>query len=317
MKPINIRACRGIKLLTLVMLVAGVTAQVVAQSKSPAKSSRPHASSKAKPVKPLEKTLLWEISGKALKQPSYLFGTMHVLCPDDAKISEGLKKAMDASQQIVFEIDMDDMQQMMNSVRYLRMNDGVKVSDLLTEEEYARVKKYFDEHRTSLPFAMLNRFKPYLISGMISEGIMNCEKTNGMEQQIMAAAGEKNILGLETIEFQSSIFDSIPYRKQAKDLVEYVDSIEHYRKITMDMVEVYREQDLEKMEKLVQESDPGMQQYMDLMLYNRNRNWINKMQRFMYDTPTLFAVGAGHLPGDQGVIALLKKEGYTVKPLKN
>jgi uncharacterized protein len=306
-----------LKLLTLVILVLGASIPSQGQNKPTPKSSKKTAATKPRPAKGLEKTLLWEISGKALKKPSYLFGTMHVLCPEDAKISDGLKQSINASEQIVFEIDMDDMQQMMSSIKFLRMNDGIKVSDLLTEEEYARVKKYFDENKTTLPFNMLNRFKPYLISGMISEGMMNCEKTNGMEQQIMGEAGDREIFGLETIEFQSSIFDSIPYKKQARDLVQYVDSIEHYRKITMDMVEVYRSQDLEKMQKLVEESDPGMSQYMDLMLYARNRNWIDKMQSFMYEKPTLFAVGAGHLPGSQGVIELLKKAGYKVRPLVN
>ncbi len=307
----------SIKLLILVILATAAGEGIMAQSGKPQKTNKKTEARKPASGKGFEKTLLWEISGHGLKQPSYLFGTMHILCPEDAKISDGLQAAINSSEQIVFEIDMDDMQQMMNSVRFLRMTDGKKVSDLLTTEEYDRVKKFFAENKTKLPLTMLNRFKPYLISGMISEAMMGCEKTNGMEQQIMGAARDKEILGLETIEFQGSIFDSIPYEKQAKDLVQYVDSIDQYKKVTQQMVDVYREQDLNKMLKLVVESDPSMEQYMDLMLYGRNRKWITKMQSMMYDKSTLFAVGAGHLPGDQGVIELLRKAGYSVKPLVN
>jgi uncharacterized protein YbaP (TraB family) len=68
----------------------------------------------------------------------------------------------------------------------------------------------------------------------------------------------------------------------------------------------------------MQQSDAGMSEYMDLMLYDRNRRWVKQMPDIMRPAGnTLFAVGAGHLPGDQGVISLLKKAGFTVKPLKN
>ena len=83
------------------------------------------------------------------------------------------------------------------------------------------------------------------------------------------------------------------------------------------MVNVYREQDLEKMDELMKKSDPGMESYMDLLLYNRNRRWVTIMPDSMKEGSVLFAVGAGHLPGEDGVIKLLQKKGYTVKPLDN
>ena len=79
---------------------------------------------------------------------------------------------------------------------------------------------------------------------------------------------------METTEFQASIFDSIPYEKQAKDLVNYIDSIDNYKQVTMEMVEVYREQNLDRMDSLMHKSDPGMDEYMDLLLYGRNRHWV-------------------------------------------
>ena len=272
-----------------------------------------------KKTSPSDKTLLWKVSGMNLPQPSYLFGTMHILCSDDAQVSEGLQQAIGESDRVVFEIDLDDSQEMMGAIRYLRMNDGMKLSDLLSAAEYERVKQYLQENSFPIPLVMMNRFKPYFISSLVGEKMMNCEKTNGMEQQIMAVAQEKDkeIFGLETIEFQSSIFDSIPYEKQARDLLQYIDSIDSYRKVTQEMLEIYRLQDLERMEQLILKSDPGMEQYMDLMLYNRNKKWISSMQSHMLEKPTLFAVGAGHLPGEQGVIELLRKKGYKVNPVKN
>ena len=86
-----------------------------------------------------DNTLLWEITGKGLDSPSYLFGTMHILCANDAKLSANMKQVIKDCNQVYFEIDMDDMQEVMGAVKYLRMNDGAKISDLLTEEEFEPV----------------------------------------------------------------------------------------------------------------------------------------------------------------------------------
>lgn len=296
------------------------------QTKKPATvktmGAKPSAAKPKGPVKPVgEHTLLWEITGNGLQKPSYLFGTMHILCDQDATLSPNLKKAIKDVQVIYFELDMDDMNELLGAVKYLRMNDGQKLSDLLTKEEYDRVDNYFKQHKMPMPLSYMNRFKPYFISSLIGEQVMTCdsEKKNGMEQQIMKESRqyEKEIKGLETAEFQAGLFDSIPYDKQAKDLVTYIDSVDSYKQVTMEMVDVYRKQDLQLMDSLMQKSDPGMEQYMDLLLYGRNRRWVANMPGIMGPRSTLFAVGAGHLGGEQGVINLLKKKGYTVKPLKN
>lgn len=284
--------------------------------------AKPAATKPKGPVKPVgQNTLLWEISGNGMQQPSYLFGTMHILCDQDATLSPNLKKAIKDVQVIYFELDMDDMNELMGAMKYLRMTDGKKLSDLLTQEEYKRVEDYFKSHKMPMPLSFMNRFKPYFISSLIGEQVMTCdsEKKNGMEQQIMQESKqyEKEIKGLETAEFQAGLFDSIPYDKQAKDLVSYIDSIDSYKQVTLEMVDVYRKQDLKRMDSLVQKSDPGMEQYMDLLLYGRNRRWVANMPNIMGPRSTLFAVGAGHLGGDQGVINLLKKKGHTVTPLKN
>ncbi|HEX6428727.1 MAG TPA: TraB/GumN family protein [Niastella sp.] len=267
----------------------------------------------------LDNTLLWKISGNGLTRSSYLYGTMHVLCAEDATVSDNLKLAIKFCDRIYFELDMDNMAELMGAVKYLRMNDGIKLSELLTKEEYARVETYFKNNAVPLPLGVMNRFKPYFISSMIGEQMMNCSQKNGMEELIMRESKQypKEIRGLETTEFQASIFDSIPYEKQAKDLVNYIDSIDNYKQVTMEMVEVYREQNLDRMDTLMHKSDPGMDEYMDLLLYGRNRHWVEKMPALMKQNCILFAVGAGHLPGEQGVINLLRKKGYKVTPMTN
>ena len=264
-------------------------------------------------------TLLWKISGNGLSRPSYLFGTMHILCSDDAKLSNELKDIIKNSNVVYLELDMDNKQELLGAVDYLRMNDGVKISDLVSKEDYAKIENYFKSNKYPLPIFMLNRFKPYLVSALIGEQMMDCEKKKGMEEKIMdeCRLNSKEIKGLETMKFQAGLFDSIPYEQQARELVKYIDSLDNYRKVNKQMADAYKRQDLTYMDKLIHQSDPGLEDYLDLLVYSRNRNWVAQIPGITKDKSVLFAVGAGHLPGENGIIRLLQQQGYTVTPLKN
>ena len=268
---------------------------------------------------PATHTLLWKISGNGLSKPSYLFGTMHILCAGDAILSDSMKQVIGVCDEIYFEIDISDMQGMMSSMKYMRMNGNKRLSDLLDTADYSKVKAYFERHSPILPFGMLERFKPLFISSMIEEEDLDCKTTDGMEMIIMqeARTRTKKINGLETVEFQAGLFDSIPYEKQAQSLINYVDSAADYKRMTDTLTWAYKQQDLAKIDELTSKDDPSMNDYMDLLLYGRNRKWVEIMNRILPGKSLLFAVGAGHLPGEQGLINLLRKNGYTVSPLKN
>ena len=279
----------------------------VAQSTTWPSSGNPH-------------TLLWKISGNGLKKPSYLFGTMHVLCADDAQISDTLKAIISRADEVYFEINLSDMSAMMGALKFMSMNDGKKLSDLLSPGDYEKVKVFYNKSNPLLPFGMLERFKPMLISSLLEEQGMGCKTMDGMEMVIMKqlhSGRNQPVKGLETIEFQAGLFDSIPYTDQAKDLVNYVDSADQYKKMTQDLASVYKEQDLDKIDELSRKDDATMTSHMDLLLYGRNRNWAAKLNALLKEKSLLIAVGAAHLPGDQGVISLLRKQGYTVSPIKN
>ncbi len=262
-------------------------------------------------------SLLWKITGKGLKKPSYLFGTMHVLCSDDARLSDSLKAVIAACDEVYFEIKLDDMSNLLGAMKSMMMNNDKRLSDLVSPGDYEKIKGYFARHASMIPFGMLERFKPLLISALIEEENMNCQATDGMELSIMKELHDKSILGLETVEFQAGLFDSIPYADQAKELLAYIDSAAEYKKLTLEMADVYKKQDLDRIDELSRKGDPGMDAYMDLLLYGRNRKWAKKLDEVMPEKSFLIAVGAAHLPGTGGLIDLLKKEGYVLTPVKN
>lgn len=269
-----------------------------------------------------DKSLLWKISGNGLEKPSYLFGTIHMLCKEDANLGDNMIKAIKNTDAVYLELDMDNLFDMLSVMNKMNMQNDTTLADLLTEDEYQKVKKLFTEKSSLLPFSMVEKYKPLLASAMLMESTMVCDEQVAMEQLIMEEAKKhgKSIEGMETTAYQMSIFDSIPYKVQAQELVKMVSEEGKEadgEKELKDMMDAYKEQDLNKLGEMISKSDAGMMQYEDILLNNRNYNWVEKLKKLMPGKSLVVAVGAGHLPGDKGVINLLRKAGFTVTPIAN
>jgi uncharacterized protein len=263
-------------------------------------------------------SLLWEVSGKGLKENSYLFGTFHLMCKGDILISEQLKKAMSNAAAVYMELDMDDPSVIMGGLMMINMKGGKKLPDLYTAAEYKKVSSYFKDS-LHMPITFLEGTKPYFLIAMLYPKMMPCKTVSGVEEELvrLAKREKKPVNGLETMQFQASVFDSIPYEQQAKELLKSIDSMAVYAKYFDTMVQVYKSQQLAAMENLFSKSEFGMQDHQEILLDSRNKNWVVQLKSIMHEKPVFVAVGAGHLVGANGLIALLKKEGYTVKPLLN
>ncbi|MCP9751350.1 TraB/GumN family protein [Ferruginibacter sp. HRS2-29] len=270
------------------------------------------------PVNADDNTLLWEISGNGIDTPSHLFGTFHLMCREDIHFSENLKTAIKNSDEVYFEMDLDDPANTLGAMFYMNMKDGKKLKDLYTEAEYKRIITFFEDSM-QLPSMLLQRMKPTFLEAFLYPAMMPCKTMSGVEEELMkiAKADKKEIKGFETIAFQASVFDSIPYDVQAKSLLKTIDSLPLYRLNFDTMLNVYKSQQLGKIEKLFNGSDLTQEENLDVMLYNRNKNWVSQLKTILKKENIFMAVGAGHLVGSQGLIELLRKEGYTVRPIKN
>jgi uncharacterized protein len=267
-------------------------------------------------------TLLWKISGKNLTKPSYVFGTMHMICANDIELSDSLKNAIRSADNVYLELDMDDMWQMMGAMMHMTMKGDTSLADLLTPDDYKKVKTYFSEHGGIIPFSLMEKYKPLLVESMIIEQAKPCDNMIVIEQLVMEEAKKNSvdIKGLETFDYQLAIFDKIPYKLQAQQLVKMVDEAQSGDATGDDeikvLTEAYRKQELNKMDELTKD-DPGIGDFTDILLYDRNANWSSKLQELMPGKSLVVAVGAGHLPGKKGVLNLLREAGYTVEPVKN
>lgn len=262
-------------------------------------------------------SLLWEISGKGLKKPSYLFGTFHVMCKDDIRFSPNLLTALQASSELYLEMDMDDAANTLGAIFFVNMKDGKTLKDLYSPEEYERLNAYFKDS-LGMGLTMFQRMKPNFLEAMLYPKMMPCKTMSGVEEELMKIVkkDKKEINGFETIAFQASVFDSIPYADQAKSLLKTIDSIQTYRVLFQQMLNVYKSQQLDSIEAMFA-LEPGFEESRDVLLDKRNSNWVNQLKEILSKKNIFMAVGAGHLVGEKGVIELLKKEGYTVRAIKN
>ena len=286
------------------------------------KTSQKANGSAANNIPETENALLWQISKKGLATDSYLFGTIHIIDEADYFLPKQTLTSFDKADRVIFEInmeDMTDMSQMMAIIPKTFMNNGVTLGDLLGEEDYTFVKAHFEE--MGLPIFMLEKMKPMFLSvfagggGLDPQDLMNGSmKSYETELFEMGKAQGKTFAGLETIDFQISVFDSIPYEDQAQMLVESIKAGDTGNDEFKETVAIYKKQDLKAMVAMV-EGNEEYSEYEDILLTKRNKAWIPLIEKAMTEKSNFFAVGAAHLGGKNGVVYLLRKAGYTLTPL--
>ncbi len=174
-------------------------------------------------------TLLWKVSGKNQK-PSYIYGTFHLLCKDDIHFGAATNAAMASVEEVFMELDLDDPGVMLSGIMFMTMKDGKKLKDFYTEAQFKRVENYFND-TLSTSLAMFQKIKPYFLAALLYPKMLSCKNISGVDQELVKIAKTNNIpvTGLETMQFQASVFDSIPYEWQASELLKNIDSSKKYK----------------------------------------------------------------------------------------
>lgn len=262
---------------------------------------------------PRERALLWKIQAPGNRTPSYLYGTFHMICPKDLVVDTLIKQAFVSTRQLYLEIDMTDNAALaMTMIQHMKMQDDQTLSQFLSKSDYDSVCTLF-QSKTGIPLNnMLATTKPMLLSAMLYPALLNCQPDSWELTFIKMSEGmNMKIGGLETIEHQLSLFDSIPYKDQAENLKLSLFKFDSVATATRKLVSIYKSKNLQQMIEEVS-ADKDLGQIESIVLDKRNASWIPVMQQQIKTAPTFFAVGAGHLGGKNGVISLLRKKGYSV-----
>lgn len=279
--------------------------------------------------------ILYKISGKGLKEASYIIGTYHLAPASYADSVPGLRQAMSDCRQVYGEVDIMDAIKPENKAKVEAMQylpEGKTLASVLTSEQLGKLNGLLREVvgkdlNNEAVAAQMGRLTPAALSSSLTliaymKETPNLDPTkllDGYFQQEALAQGKK-VGGFETLEFQMDVLYGAPLEDQIKALMCLVENFQE----TVDMSELvaaaYFGQSLDDLEDLTAEESNGAcgssPEEEDKLIYNRNANWAKAMPKIMAADPTLFAVGAAHLCGEKGVLALLKEQGYTVEPVK-
>lgn len=273
--------------------------------------------------------LLWKVSGNGLDKPSYIFGTHHV-APLSMKDSiAGMTEAMNGISQVYGELVMEDMmkpEMLMKMQQAMMLPTDTTLKSLFTQAQYDSIASVVKEN-IGMELAMFDKLKPAALNAQLAVvlSVKALKGYNPQEQldtwfQTQAKQAGKKVGGLETMESQINVlYNSQSLKRQAQQLYCSATHIDYGIDMTRRLAEAYLNQDLDKLLEITEEkmgnacdSTPEEE---EALIYGRNANWAKQMPGIMKQASTLFVVGAGHLPGEHGVLKLLEKQGYTVEAM--
>lgn len=268
---------------------------------------------------PLAKSLLWKVSGGNTKGDCYIYGTFHLgVKPTEKKLHQydSLIKLCEA---FYGEMNFDSVNQ--NSILKHAFLSGRTLESCFNPNDYKWVSRYLkDSFDTDIND--YKKFKPAFIQTILAamevlKSDQVDDKSFSIDKELftLAKSHHKIMRGFETDEDQAVIlFDKHTVEEQATQLVKslkgekIVDTT-----ITTKLFKYYREQDLEGLEKLAKQSEEEMD--MNSLVDQRNSKWVDIFTKQCNQYTMYIAVGALHLPGDTGLLNLLKQKGYTVTPV--
>jgi uncharacterized protein len=257
--------------------------------------------------------LLWKVSGNGLSEPSYIFGTIHLICPDDFKVFPGTTEHLEKSKLLVLELDLSDPQIMTGVQMGMMMKDGAELKQILDEDDMKMVTAFFADS-VGMDINFLARVQPFFLMSMIYPHMIGCFPKSYEDYFIREAkARDIKVEGLETLEEQLHVFDAMSYSEQSEMLMEVLKDYAEKRIEFRKMLDTYLSADLDGLMELFKETETRYEAFNQRLMADRNHRWIERIEKHMHDQPTFFAVGAGHLPGDDGILQLLAKKGYILE----
>lgn len=259
-----------------------------------------------------ENSLLWEVTGNGLSQPSYIVGTFHILCSKDFDVKPKVLKALDQSENFVMEINYTDPGEM-KSLQKMYQNDK-KISDQLSSAEAQELNKILADYGTNLE--KINHSSPQALYALLSMKAIPCPQTEikmyELELLQKAVQGKKNIKGLEKVDDQMK---SINTAYDLKSIIAQLKMSKEYEDLFKKMIADFKNEDTQALYTLFKDERFMNAKQEKAMLTDRNKNWVQIMPEMMKTGSSFFAVGGSHLMGENGIIPLLQSKGYTIKPI--
>jgi uncharacterized protein YbaP (TraB family) len=250
----------------------------------------------------------------------FLAGSIHMLSPDAYPLNPAFERAFNESDLLVEEVDLGEMlgpEIQMKTLMRGMLPPGQTLDKVLSPATLALLNKAAAD--VGAPMEAIQRLKPWMIALTI-EGLelrkSGFDPELGLDMRFynLAKRGGKTIQGLETVEFQISRFDDMTFEQQDRLLAEALKELHTEKASVTKLTDAWKNGDAAAVERIVLadlKADPFLYQR---LLVERNKNWLPKIEAlFARKTPALVLVGAAHLVGPDGLVAMLKAKGYTLE----
>lgn len=257
----------------------------------------------------LENSLLWEVSGNGLAKPSYLYGTIHMICSGDYFLSEKTKKAFEASDKLVLEVNFSDPKET-SEMQQLAMGKE-PLSKILSAEELSKLDAIL-KRTSGMTVQQVDSFNLMTVMSLVIMKSFGCADMKFYEMEFIEQAKKRNIevSGLETIKSQFAILENAYSNDKIITMLEESTPEEMTKLVT-----AYKSENLNDLYLITNDKRFTSEKTRKIILDDRNVNWVQQIPAMIKKESVFFAVGAGHLVGEEGVINLLRKAGYKVKPV--
>jgi uncharacterized protein YbaP (TraB family) len=259
--------------------------------------------------------LLYRISGNGLTKDSYLFGTIHTMPKEDFEMPKKVMRALKSCETIALEIDMNmSISEQIELARMTSLPYGETLKNYMSDSAYIKLKSYCMDSLCwkDGKFYKYAHMKPFFFSSVVLQEKIGKQKSFEMEFQKLAKKYDKPLMGLETVMYQMETIDRI----SIKDQVQFMDDFSNMSEFDV-LFKLYEQEDINGLYKMIAEETDMLPEFNHWFLDVRNAHWIPVIEKQINKEATFIAVGAGHLGGTNGVLELLKKQGYSVTGINN
>lgn len=259
------------------------------------------------------KGLLWEVSGNGLKQPAYLFGTVHLYDTTLYELPQMPAGLIDKVDKVYFEMDYSKLDQAEMMAAMVIKDSTQYLNKLLDTTSIASLKRLSAKSpMLKMLGTKIYAIKPLILMSWISAGSTKAAVVDIELFKIMMAR-QKPVGGLETAKDQMAAIDAVPLPKQADMLKKALDEKFSLDQQISKLTEVYARQELDDVMTVLNDNIPVDASFDDAIRLKRNRTMADKIDSIFHTAHPLIAVGAGHFGNSDGLIALLQDKGYKVK----
>ena len=259
--------------------------------------------------------LLYEIKSKNGQHTSYVFGTIHLMPKDKFNIDSTLTAAFNSSSMIAMEVDLNmDLAQKIEVAKETILPEGKTLRDICTKDQYQMIYTYAVDSNgmSKKKFKRYSRLKPFFFSSVMLQESLENTKSYELEFGEMAKKGSKKTMGLESIQVQMQTINTVSLEDQVQMLIDGMKETQSYDA----MLSNYLSESIDALYTEIVSESEGFPNFVENFLNKRNRQWIPVITDQIERENTFIAVGAGHLPGPNGVLQLLNAQGYSLTPIQ-